>query len=103
MAPAAGPDSSICTGTRCASCTWVSPPLESISRSGDGMPSSATRRAIRARYFWASGLMYALAAVVEARSYSRISGATSCEVVTAIPGWRFTISRAASASWRGLA
>ena len=57
IAPAAGPDSSICTGTRCASCTWVSPPLDSISSSGDGMPSSATRRAISARYFCASGLM----------------------------------------------
>src|SRR5207249_3797381 len=30
MAPAAGPDSSICTGVRCASPTWVSPPLESM-------------------------------------------------------------------------
>ena len=30
------------------------------------------------------GLMYAVATVVEARSYSRSSGATSWEVVTAI-------------------
>jgi hypothetical protein len=41
--------------------------------------------------------------VVEALSYSRISGATSCEVVTAIFGYRLVTSFAASASWRGLA
>ena len=57
MAPAAGPDSSICTGTRCASATWVRPPLESMSSSGAGIPSADTRSAMRARYFWASGLM----------------------------------------------
>ena len=49
MAPAAGPDSSICTGVRCASPTWVSPPLESMRSSGAGMRSSATRFAISSR------------------------------------------------------
>ena len=46
MAPAAGPDSSIVTGARWASATWVSPPLDSMSRSGAGMPSPASCPAI---------------------------------------------------------
>ena len=56
-APAAGPDSSICTGVRSASATCVRPPLESIRSSGAGMPRSASRRAIASRYRRASGLM----------------------------------------------
>ena len=103
MAPAAGPDSSIVTGARWASATWVSPPLDSMRRSGAGMPSAASCRAITSRYFCASGLMYALTAVVDARSYSRISGATSWEAVVAMSGWRSAMSRTASISWRGLA
>ena len=49
MAPAAGPDSSIWTGVRWASATWVRPPLDSMSRSGAGIFRSASRPAMRAR------------------------------------------------------
>jgi len=48
-APAAGPDSSIPTGVRRASAAWVSPPLESIRRSGAGIPRSTSLRAITSR------------------------------------------------------
>ena len=48
-APAAGPDSSSRTGTRFASSTCVSPPLESMRKSGAAMPSAAMSRARRSR------------------------------------------------------
>ena len=41
-APAAGPDSSICTGLAVTSSIWVSPPLEIISSNGAVMPISAS-------------------------------------------------------------
>ena len=49
MAPAAGPDSSMRTGARSASATWVSPPLESMRSSGAGMLASARRRPISSK------------------------------------------------------
>ncbi len=47
------------------------------------------------------GPRYASATVVEARSYSRNSGATSWEATTCAVGWRLRSSAATAASWDG--
>ena len=70
--------------------------------SGSGSPASAQRSRERARdSARATGPRYASIAVVEARSYSRNSGATSCEATTCAPGWRRRSSSATARSCVG--
>ncbi len=102
-APAAGPDSSSRMGKRVAVSTVAIPPDDSITKKDPSNPRSERRSSSPDRYCSARGWTYTLAMVVEARSYSRISGATSEEMETRIPGAaRFTARRAAR-SLAGLA
>ena len=83
--PAAGPESSANAAWAAASSSVARPPDERMT-SGSGSPASAHAPASAPRYRGEHGPRYASTAVVEARSYSRNSGATSCEATTCADG-----------------
>ena len=62
------------------------PPPESMTLSGARTPTSASLPCRPVTYRRISGITYALAAAVQVRSYSRISGATAVERVTGTEG-----------------
>ena len=83
--PAAGPDTSAQAGCAAASSIVATPPDERIT-SGVGSPAAEARSPSAVRYLETTGPRYASTAVVDARSYSRNSGATSWEATTRTPG-----------------
>ena len=87
--PPAGPDSSSRMGVSAAALPEVKPPLETMIFSGAPGASSCTRWSSRFRYSVISGCTYALATVVDIRSYSRISRAMPDEIEIASLGNRF--------------
>ena len=96
-APAAGPETRIVAGCAAAWRGVATPPDDRMT-SGSGRPAALHASASAVRYRPATGPRYASAAVVEARSYSRNSGATSCEATTCASGSRRRISAATARS-----
>ena len=99
MTPAAGPDSAVRTGNRAAVSASITPPLDWTIMNSPSNPPSCRADSNRARYPETSGCRYALSAVVENLSNSRISGRISDEAETCELGQR---SRTASTAWRSL-
>ncbi len=91
--PPAGPESSRAAGSSAASTAAMSPPAE-VMTSTSSASSARPRRYDRQR-----GRSEALITVVTVRSYSRISGDTSCEQLTSRPRPRST--SATACSWPG--
>ena len=85
--PAAGPESSANAAWRAASSRLATPPDERMT-SGAGRPARLAGCLQRAEVRRATGPRYASTAVVDARSYSRNSGETSCEATTCAVGRR---------------
>ena len=88
-------------GCAAASASVATPPEERIT-SGSGQTRPRRRRPEAPRGSPTSaGPRYASTAAVEARSYSRNSGATSCEATTRARGSRRRSSSATARSWLG--
>src|SRR5215468_2801054 len=92
IAPPAGPDSTSRTGRRIAVSVVVIPPHENISSKGQRKPAHTNSYSSFAIYRPIKGWRYAFVQAVEKRSYSRISGDTSQDSVTATLGKRRAIA-----------
>ena len=95
--PPAGPDSTVVSGASPASSTVIAPPPERMTWKLPAKPPSRKAPSISPKYYASTGRMNASRTVVEVRSYSRYSRATSIDSDTATPG---TAAAMTSPAWR---